>query len=99
MAVTSVQFQHLEARYAELKTKFLDQQIVQEQQDPLNFQADLDQLAAFRLLMHAEVEDYLERKAKDAAAALRQSISTTPFSRDIVKFCVWTVSNQAAASC
>lgn len=53
----------LEARLNILKDKFVRDQMVMELSDPISFSADLDHLAAFRLLAHAEFEEYLESKA------------------------------------
>jgi hypothetical protein len=47
-----------------LEKKFLAPQLAAEKLDPLTFTADLESLAAFRVLAHAEFEDYLERKAR-----------------------------------
>ncbi|MFY1908812.1 hypothetical protein ACOTCW_24145 [Achromobacter xylosoxidans] len=58
-------FAHLEARLVDLRVKFLDDQIESETTDPATFSPDLDRIAAFRLLIHAEIEDFLERKAKE----------------------------------
>ncbi|MGB7481355.1 MAG: hypothetical protein WA924_13600 [Burkholderiaceae bacterium] len=41
-----------------------------ERTNPATFQPDLDRLAAYRLLVHAEIEDFLESKAKDNIAAI-----------------------------
>lgn len=56
--------------------KFVADQITDERADPLNFQPDLDRLAAFRLLVHAEIEDFLEARAKDRIATLASSVNT-----------------------
>jgi hypothetical protein len=56
---------HLKTRLADLRVKFLEDQIDAEKTDPTTFLPDLDRIAAFRLLMHAEIEDFLERKAKE----------------------------------
>ena len=45
-------------------------QVAAQRADPLGYVADADALAAFRLLAHAEFEEYLERKATDGLAAL-----------------------------
>lgn len=55
----------LKARIAVLRKKFVDAQLAAERVDPLTFTPDIDNLAAFRLLAHAEFEDYLETKARD----------------------------------
>ncbi|WP_124644459.1 hypothetical protein [Aquitalea sp. FJL05] len=65
MATQCIHFAHLKARLSDLKLKFLDDQINAEIANPTTFSPDLDKIAAFRLLMHAEIEDFLERKAKE----------------------------------
>ena len=46
--------------------------------DPAGFQPDLDKLAAFRLLIHGEIEDFLEAKARDNVAAISDRIASNP---------------------
>lgn len=65
MAIKCAHFAHLETRLTDLRVKFLDAQINDETANPTTFSPDLDSIAAFRLLMHAEIEDFLERKAKE----------------------------------
>lgn len=55
----------LRTRIAALRAKFVDAQLATERADPLTFTPDIDNLAAFRLLAHAEFEEYLETKARD----------------------------------
>lgn len=57
-------FQHLSERVEQLGQKFVTDQVSSELAEPLIFKPDLDQLAAFRLLVHAEIEEFLEAKAK-----------------------------------
>ena len=71
MALPCKFFPALEGRIATLKEKFIKDQIEQELVDPLGFEADLDKLAAFRLLAHAEFEEYLENKAKEGIEAIQ----------------------------
>ncbi|MDM9653919.1 hypothetical protein QU755_21315 [Pseudomonas wenzhouensis] len=65
MPTQCAHFAHLKSRLNDLRVKFLDNQINAEATDPTTFSPDLDSIAAFRLLMHAEIEDFLERKAKE----------------------------------
>lgn len=65
MPIQCAHFAYLETRLTELRVKFLEDQIHAELADPATFAPDLDRIAAFRLLMHAEIEDFLERKAKE----------------------------------
>jgi hypothetical protein len=52
-------FGHLQTRLNDLCIKFLDVEISSELENPATFAPDLDKLAAFRLLIHAEVETFL----------------------------------------
>ncbi len=65
----------LRARIAALRTKFVDAQLATERADPLSFTPDRDNLAAFRLLVHAEFEDYLETKARDGLVDIETAFS------------------------
>ena len=66
-------FVSLEARVVALKEKFVRDQLDAEVADP-SFSADLDRLAAFRLLTHAEFEDYLEGKAREGLDKLERDL-------------------------
>lgn len=68
-------FRLLHDRLEELSSKFMRDQVEAEKNDPSGFQPDLDKLAAFRLLIHGEIEDFLEAKAKDNIAAIRTRIA------------------------
>lgn len=66
--MASVQCVHLRAlklRIESLREKFVGDQITAEANDPASFQVDVDRLAAFRLLVHAEFEEFLETKAAE----------------------------------
>ena len=62
MAKTCQHFKLLQDRIANLTQKFVADQVAAEKSDPLTFAPDLDFLAAYRLLVHAELEDFLEAK-------------------------------------
>jgi hypothetical protein len=55
---------HLKTRVQVLEHKFVTQQLADELSNPFSFVPDTDLLAAYRLLVHAEIEDFLERKAR-----------------------------------
>lgn len=74
-------FKLLSDRVTALLQKFVADQIADEKANPLTFQPDLDRLAAFRLLVHAEIEDFLEAKAKDNIAVLAASMNAPPWVR------------------
>jgi hypothetical protein len=79
MAAPSAFFNELNRRLQELRTKFLDVQLASEKANPLTFKPDTDSLAAFRLLVHAEIEDYLEQKARHALKSLTNDVTATGF--------------------
>lgn len=83
MVTQCVHFAHLKQRLVDLRAKFLEDQINAEKADPTTFLPDLDRIAAFRLLMHAEIEDFLERKAKENLDKINDRLvkSTTSSSR------------------
>lgn len=72
-------FASLESRVKDLTIKFVSDQIAGESADPAGFSADLDRLAAFRLLAHAEVEEFLEAKAREGLETLTSILETPSF--------------------
>ena len=70
-------FKLLQDRLDELTLKFMKDQVDAESLDPTGFLPDLDQLAAFRLLVHGEIEDFLEAKAKENVAAISARIASS----------------------
>jgi len=65
MAAPCTLYLKLEGRVTDLTAKFMADQLAAEIANPTSFTPDLDCLAAFRLLVHAEVEEFLEEKAKE----------------------------------
>lgn len=65
----------MEGRIKDLTAKFVSDQITDESDNPTGFVADLDRLAAFRLLVHAEIEEFLESKAREGLAALTSALN------------------------
>jgi hypothetical protein len=82
MANLCAHFRHLAEQVDELESKFMSDQVAAESVDPLNFQPDLDKLAAFRLLVHAEIEDFLETKAKQNVASIESKTKAGPWMRN-----------------
>lgn len=75
-------FRLLEDRLLELSGKFVDDQVLAENNDPSNFVPDLDRLAAYRLLIHAEVEDFLEQKAiENLDSVINRKVGGLPWMR------------------
>lgn len=58
-----------------LRAKFVNHHITAEISDPLAYVADTEDLAAFRLLVHAELEEYLESKARDGLDAMEAAFN------------------------
>jgi len=71
-------FRLLQQRVVELSRKFVDDQVQDEMANPATFQPDLDRLAAYRLLVHAEIEDFLESKAKDNISSIGARVNAGP---------------------
>ena len=76
MSQLSQLFIDLQNRLAELDSKFMADQVAAETTDPLTFTPDTDRIAAFRLLVHAEIEDYLERKARLSLELMKKDVQT-----------------------
>lgn len=70
MATPCSHFRLLKERVEELSQKFIAEQVALESAEPATFFPDLDRLAAYRLLVHAEIEDFLEAKAKQNIAVI-----------------------------
>lgn len=70
MPTPCLHYKLLSDRFAELAAKFVNNQATAEITDMATFQPDLDRLAAFRLLIHAEIEDFLESKATQNISAI-----------------------------
>ncbi|WP_141231055.1 hypothetical protein [Pseudomonas sp. Irchel 3F5] len=79
MSQSSPLFINLQERFKRLESTFLGAQLEAESKDPLTFAVDPDQLAAFRVLVHAEIEDYLERKARESIVQLKAKVSPQTF--------------------
>lgn len=81
MANTCLHFKLLSERLNELASKFVNDQATAEITDIANFQPDLDRLAAFRLLIHAEIEGFLEAKASENVSAILLRVSNSQWMR------------------
>ncbi|WBV41878.1 hypothetical protein [Pseudoroseomonas cervicalis] len=69
-------FSLLQNRVKELTEKFIFKELANEQESPLTFVPDLDLLAAYRLLVHGELEDFLEQKAKEGISKVETEIKS-----------------------
>lgn len=75
----STEFNHLQERITLLSAKFVDDQIISETTNPSEFIPDVERLAAFRLLVHAEIEDYIEKKARNWLNVLKNHIGNKSY--------------------
>jgi len=82
MATRCAHYAHLALRFRELCAKFIDAEVAAEDADLAGFIPDLDKIAAFRLLLHAEVETFLEEKAKEKLLALERDIKSAVWHRN-----------------
>ncbi|MEI7376342.1 hypothetical protein [Dickeya chrysanthemi] len=64
----------LKTRIEQLKNKFMAEQIRLENTEPLNFEPDLELIAAFKLLCHAEIQEFLEKKAKNHIITVEKDV-------------------------
>jgi hypothetical protein len=81
MAKSCPHFKLLQERLDELSLKFVAGQAAAEIKDPATFQPDLDCLAAYHLLIHAEIEDFLEAKAKENITAIGARLNSSSWVR------------------
>lgn len=76
-------FNNLEARLDVLTNKYVSEQIPFEIEP--GFKPDTDHLAAYRLLVHAEIEDYLERKARTELDSISRVLNAGVFNLEDMK--------------
>lgn len=69
-------FNHLKVRCDLIKLKFMDGELQKEAREGLLYVPDLEMLAAYRLLIHAELEYFLEQRAKDALDTLEVAVKS-----------------------
>ncbi|WP_313380805.1 hypothetical protein [Achromobacter insolitus] len=65
----------LNARLKDIKRKFLAHQLREEKKGLGTFTADPRRIAAFRLLVHAELEEYLETKGRDGLRKIKDNFA------------------------
>lgn len=81
MSTQCQNFADLEASLKNLKEIFLDDQLALETSDPIGFLPEIEKIAAFKILFHAEIENFLESKATENIATLEQNRSRTDWSK------------------
>ncbi|GEM_PF-1794089 len=88
MNVFSQEFILLETRVEELKKKFMASQLQDEKQDPVAFLPDLEFSAAYKLLVHAEIQDYLEKKARKGLSLIEADVNANGLSTSYFKIVI-----------
>lgn len=63
MPQASPLFNEMTKRVRKLKSKYMARQVKKEMLDPINYKFDILNTAAYQLLVHAEIEEYIEAKA------------------------------------
>jgi hypothetical protein len=79
MPTHCVHFGHLQSRVNDLVEIFLADQISQETDDPTGYLPNPDRIAAFRLLVHAEFEEFIEKKAGEGLRSLALNGNASSF--------------------
>jgi hypothetical protein len=92
MPAACLHFRLLHERVTELAKKFVDDQVHDELANPTGFKPDFDHLAAFRLLVHAELEVFLEAKARENVQAILERMAAgTPWMRQSPQLLALTI--------
>lgn len=75
MPKASPLFNEMTRRINKLKGKLMARQISKEKKDPIGYKFDAINAAAFRLLVHAEIEEYIETKAMLMLAEIKRDVN------------------------
>ena len=79
MPTYSSEYIYFMGRVRLIASKFMDDQVADELANPSTFTPDIERIAAFRLLVHAEIEDYIEKKAKEWIKTKEALVSTSKY--------------------
>ncbi|WP_448309550.1 hypothetical protein [Pantoea sp. PGP6] len=79
MQKASPKFNEMTKRVKKLKGKYMARQIKKELANPLTYQHDPLHMAAYRLLVHAELEEYIEDKALETLSAIKLDVASNGF--------------------
>lgn len=88
MNALSQDFILLETRVGELKNKFMEGQLQDEKQNPVSFLPDLEFSAAYKLLVHAEIQDYLEKKARKGLSLIESDVNANGLNTSYFKIII-----------
>ncbi|MCA6926738.1 MULTISPECIES: HEPN domain-containing protein [Pectobacterium] len=79
MPKASALFNEMTKRVKKLKGKYMARQIRNELLNPLTYTHDPLNMAAYRLLVHAELEEYIETKALEVLKKIRSDVQLSGF--------------------
>ncbi|ELY5873903.1 hypothetical protein SNN82_004183, partial [Cronobacter sakazakii] len=85
MLKASTLFTDMEKRIKKIKTKYMGRQVRNERTDPVNYTFDRLNTAAYRLLVHAELEGYIEAKASEILALIKNDVVTKGYATAYLK--------------
>lgn len=74
MPQASSLFNDMTKRVKKLKGKYMARQIKKEITDPINYKFDILNAAAYQLLVHAEIEEYIEAKALEVLNLIKNDV-------------------------
>lgn len=74
MPKASKLFNDMTKRVNKLKRKYMNRQLKNEANDPIGYNFDTLNIAAYRLLVHAELEEYIEAKAIEMLSEIKNDV-------------------------
>ncbi|EMM1341870.1 hypothetical protein R5P09_004171 [Enterobacter roggenkampii] len=85
MPKASVLFREMKKRVDRLKRKYMNRQLKNEANDPIGYKFDALNIAAYRLLVHAEIEEYIETKASEKLSEIKSDVAVNGFGTSYLK--------------
>ncbi|BBS20065.1 hypothetical protein ACNPNM_09325 [Klebsiella variicola] len=85
MPKASVLFKDMKKRVDRLKGKYMSRQLRNEAEDPIGYNFDALNIAAYRLLVHAEIEEYIEAKASEKLSEIKSNVAANGFNTSYYK--------------
>ncbi|HBM2975341.1 TPA: hypothetical protein LVL70_003764 [Klebsiella michiganensis] len=78
-------FNDMTKRVNKLKRKYMNRQLKNEANDPIGYSFDALNIAAYRLLVHAELEEYIEAKASEMLSAIKNDVAANGYNTAYLK--------------
>lgn len=85
MPKSSKLFNEMTKRVKKLKRKYMSRQLRNEANDPIGYNFDALNIAAYRLLVHAELEEYIEAKASEMLTEIKADILINGYNTKFLK--------------